>query len=184
MPSWPLPEQVDVRIVPETRTHEAAYASEQQPHRRAPPTGCARWQANNCHRAHRERATTAPARPTTHPGDRGPQAPRRPATCAPTIERRLRRQRRDGVRYQCSAVSNGQQRAPWRATGGQVAERRVGATARFPTRHSSQAGTPASEQRGGVNGGTASDAAGHVQPDNGARAAAPTPSERHGRVTR
>ena len=41
MPSWPLPEQVDVRIVPEARTHEAAYASEQQPHRRAPPTGCA-----------------------------------------------------------------------------------------------------------------------------------------------
>ena len=41
MPSWPLPEQVDVRIFPETRTHEAAYASEQQPHRRAPPTGCA-----------------------------------------------------------------------------------------------------------------------------------------------
>ena len=142
MPSWPLPEQVDVRIVPETRTHEAAYASEQQPHRRAPPTGCARWQANNCHRAHRERATTAPARPTTHPGDRGPQAPRRPATCEPTIERRLRRQRRDGVRYQCSAVSNGQQRAPWRATGGQVAERRVGATARLPTRHRSPAGTP------------------------------------------
>ena len=41
MPPWPLPEQVDVRIVPEARTHEAAYASEQQPHRRAPPTGCA-----------------------------------------------------------------------------------------------------------------------------------------------
>ena len=41
MPPWPFPEQVDVRIVPEARTHEAAYASEQQPHRRAPPTGCA-----------------------------------------------------------------------------------------------------------------------------------------------